>query len=363
MRRKTRQIRLGGVSIGGGAPVSVQSMTNTDTKDISATLRQAKRLKLRGCEILRLAVRDTNSAEAIARIKSKISMPVEADIHFDYRLALLAIASGADGIRLNPGNITKPAHLKEVISECKKAKIPVRIGVNSGSLPKTAKGKLPEDKMVKAALSCAGFFQKQGFYDIMLSLKSSDVATTINAYRKAAKRCDYPLHLGVTATGHGDESIIKSAIGIGTLLSEGIGDTIRVSLTGDPAQEVIIAKEILQALGLRYFRHEVIACPTCGRCQVDLIKIVKDFKRKLSTACPVPERSKWYGVNCELSTKQSFKIALMGCEVNGPGEAKEADIGIAFGKNSGILFKKGKIVKKVKAGDAVKELLKHIDKL
>lgn len=343
--RKTRRIKLAGLAIGAGAPVSVQSMTNTDTRDIISTVRQIKSLEKAGCEVIRLAVKNSDSAEAIAGIKSKVSLPVEADIHFDYRLALSAIASGADGIRLNPGNIYKPSQLKAVIKACRDNKIPVRIGVNSGSLPGIDVRRTVADRMVKAALRYIKIFERQGFYNIMVSLKASDAADTISAYRKMALLCDYPFHIGATATGEGQEAVIKSAIVIGTLLSEGIGDTIRVSLTGKPEDEVVVAKEILQGLGMRSFGHDVISCPTCGRCQVDLIRIVKDFKKRLTA------------YNLMLNTKRFCSIAIMGCEVNGPGEAREADIGIAFGRDSGILFKKGRIIKKVKAKDAVKELL------
>ena len=345
MTRKTRQINLGNIKIGRGAPISIQSMTNTDTRDINITLRQIKALKNAGCDVVRIAVKDVDSAKAIAKIKKNISMPIEADIHFDYKLALLAIESGVDAIRLNPGNISKPVDVRCVIVACKRKKIPIRIGINSGSLPKSKDAGSIADKMVKAALRYIKLFEKERFYDIMISLKASDVVTTIAAYRKMAALCKYPLHLGVTATGEGKEAIIKSAIGIGALLSEGIGDTIRVSMTGDPVQEVFIGKEILQALGLRRFRHEVIACPTCGRCQVDLERIVKQAKKELTT------------YNLHHPAKRFYSIAIMGCEVNGPGEAKEADIGIAFGKNSGMLFQKGRIVRKVKAKDAVKELV------
>jgi len=348
MIRKTRQIRLGDIEIGNGAPISIQSMTNTDTRDIAATLKQIRVLEGAGCEVVRIAVRDADSARALARIKSKTKMPIEADIHFDYRLALLAIESGVDGIRLNPGNIYKATQVKCIIAACKGKKIPVRIGVNSGSLPKCKNSKPIADNMVKAALKYIKLFEKERFYDIMISLKASDVATTIAAYRKMSLLCRYPLHLGVTATGEGTEALIKSAIGIGALLSEGIGDTIRVSLTGDPIEEVFIGKEILQALGKRYFKHDVISCPTCGRCQVDLIKMVREFKKKLARKNP----------HCMPDKK--LQIAIMGCAVNGPGEAKESDIGIAFGKESGMLFKKGKVIRKIKVKDAVNELLKLV---
>jgi len=343
---KTRQIRLGMVKIGGGAPISIQSMAKTDTKDIKATVRQIRRLERLGCEIIRVAVKDRESAKAISEIRPRISIPLEADIHFDYRLALLSIESGADGIRLNPGNISNPAHVREVIRAARIKGLPIRIGVNSGSLPGHS-GK-QSDGMVRLTSRYLKIFQKERFYDIMISLKASDVITTIEAYRKMAVLCDYPFHVGVTATGADTEGIIKSSIGIGALLSEGIGDTIRVSLTSDPAREIIVARQILQALDIRRFGPQIISCPTCGRCQVDLVKIAKDLKREL-VATRSPSKN-----------KRGLSIAIMGCEVNGPGEAKESDIGIAFGKGSGLIFKKGKILKKVKVSDAIKELLKEI---
>ena len=347
MIRKSIQIKLGDVKIGKGAPISIQSMTNTDTKDIKKTINQIKSLEKAGCEIIRVAVKDTDSAKAISKIKKAISIPLEADIHFDYRLALLAVENNVDGIRLNPGNIYKPTQVKEVIEICKKRKVPIRIGVNSGSL-KDHKAKSQSDSMVKSVLNYLKLFKKEKFNDIMISLKASDVSTTIDAYRKMAKYCNYPFHLGVTATGSGIDAIVKSSIGIGTLLAEGIGDTIRVSLTADPREEVLLAREILQALGIRRFHHEVISCPTCGRCQVNLENIVKQVKNKL------------YAKRYPLSAKQWLTIAIMGCEVNGPGEAKDADIGIAFGKKSGILFKKAKVIKKIKSEDTIKQLLKNI---
>lgn len=341
MRKKTRQIRVGRIRIGGGAPVSIQSMAKTDTKDVTATVKQIRRLEALGCEVIRVAVKDTNSASAIKKIKQKISIPLEADIHFDHRLALLAMESGADCIRLNPGNIFRPAHIREVIRTAEKKRIPIRIGVNSGSLPRSV------PNMVRLTLDYLKIFEKEKFYDIMISLKASDVIATIEAYRKMAKLRNYPLHLGVTATGVGSQGIIKSAIGIGTLLAEGIGDTIRVSLTGPPEEEVLVAKYILQTLGLRCFGPEIISCPTCGRCQVDLVTIARRIKDAVgNTKCAI--------------AKRPLSIAVMGCEVNGPGEAKEADIGIAFGKGSGIVFKKGKVLKKVKVKDSVRELIGQI---
>ncbi len=395
IRKQTRQITMGGLRIGGSAPVSIQSMVDIDTKDISSVTRQIRMLEKTGCEIIRVSVKDAGSARAIPEIKNFISIPLEADVHFDYRLAVLAAESGADGIRINPGNITKAAHIREIIKECKKRDIPIRIGVNSGSLPRLyaryGKGDNQPDAMVACALDCLKIFKKEGFDNIMISLKSSDTLSTISAYRKISKACDFPLHLGVTATGCGQEAVVKSAIGIGSLLSEGIGDTIRVSLTAHPRHEIKVSRQILQALGIRRFYHEVISCPTCGRCQVGLEKIVRQVKNQLpalhgSAGSPLTEYAKPRPAStssilksetcraqsqaCRVAKpgssalcakgKGALTIAIMGCEVNGPGEARDADIGIAFGKDSGILFKKGRIIKKVSTKNAVAELLREL---
>jgi (E)-4-hydroxy-3-methylbut-2-enyl-diphosphate synthase len=337
-RRKTRQVSVGSVKIGGGCPVSIQSMTKVDTSDVKAVVSEVHRLEAAGCEIIRVAVKSFDDALAIRDIKRKIKIPLVADIHFNYRLALESINSGADKIRLNPGNIGKREDIVAVIRSAKKAHIPIRIGVNSGS-----SGGLDP---VKLALSYIKLFEDNDFRDIIISLKASDVTETIEAYRRISGACDYPLHLGVTASGPYDSGIVKSAIGIGALLSDGIGDTIRVSLTADPVEEVIAAKRILGALKLRNFGHEVISCPTCGRCQVDLGAIVRNLEKELSA------------IRYPLSAKRGLTVAVMGCEVNGPGEAKEADIGIAFGKDSGMIFKKGRKMKKVAVNNAIKELLK-----
>ena len=344
-RRKTRQIKLGGVKIGGSASVSIQSMAKVVTADVNAVVRQIKELEKCGCEIIRVAIKNFEDAEAVRAIKRRIAIPLVADIHFDYRLALKAIASGADKIRLNPGNIRKAEEIKDVVRSAKKAKIPIRIGVNSGSVLRI---RGTRRDLVDAALGYIKIFERLDFHDIIISLKASDVVSTVEAYRKIAELCDYPLHLGVTAAGPHDSGIVKSSIGIGSLLLDGIGDTIRVSLTADPIEEVIAAKRILSAVGLRRFGPEIISCPTCGRCQVDLTGIVKDLERKLST------------IDYRPLTKSPLTIAIMGCEVNGPGEAREADIGIAFGKQSGILFKKGKIIKKVSVKNAINELFKSM---
>jgi len=334
----TKQIRVGKIKIGGKAPVVIQSMAKTDTRDVSATVRQIKELEKAGCEIVRVAIKDFQAARAIKKIRKRINIPLVADIHFDYRLAIEAIENGADKIRLNPGNIHKEEQIRAVARAAKKRKIPIRVGINSGSLKNASAG-----NMVKAAIDYIKILEKARFYDIIVSLKASDVLTTIEAYRKFAKSSRYPLHLGITAAGPVSTGLVKSSIGIGALLLQGIGDTIRVSLTAHPCEEVVAAKNILQALNLRNFGPEIISCPTCGRCQVDLQGIVARLSSRL-----------------EALGSRDVKIAVMGCEVNGPGEAKEADIGIAFGKSAGVLFKKGKIVKKVKVNEVDKVLYSYI---
>ena len=353
-RNITRQIRVGGVKIGGNAPVSIQSMTKVDTSNVKAVVAQIKKLEDAGCEVVRVAIKDTDDAKAIKDIKKKIKIPIVCDIHFNYKLALETISYGADKIRLNPGNIGKRQEIEQVVRAAKKAGIPIRIGLNSGSIFARLSKKITKHEvdlssaLVGSALGYVKIFEELNFRDIIISLKASDVATTVEAYRKISKLCDYPLHLGVTASGSYDNGIVKSSVGIGALLLDGIGDTIRVSLTADPLEEVIAAKRILSAAGLRKFGPEVISCPTCGRCQVDLGLIVKEVERKLATG------------NLSLATKSPLKIAIMGCEVNGPGEAKEAEVGIAFGKGFGMIFKKGKILKKVSVKNAVKELLRQL---
>lgn len=348
-RRKTRQASIGRVKVGGGAPVSIQSMTKTNTRDVKATVKQIKELEKEGCEIIRVAILDRETAETIPAIKKRIKIPLVADIHFDYKLALEAIENGADGIRINPGNIKDKGKIIQIMRRAREKIIPIRIGVNSGSLDrKKYKGPLAR-AMVRSALDSIKIFEKEKFYDIIVSLKASDVLTTTEAYRLIAKRCDYPLHLGITATGLPPSGIIKSAMGIGSLLLEGIGDTIRVSLTGPPQEEVRVGYEILRTLGLRK-GIEIIACPTCGRCEIDLIKIAKRIERELNCSM--------FNVQCSMP----LKVAIMGCVVNGPGEAREADIGIAGGKKIGIIFRKGRVIKKVREKDLVKTLLKEISK-
>lgn len=345
-RRKTRQVKVGGVKVGGAAPISIQSMTTTVTADSSATISQIKKLQSYGCEIVRVAVRDINDARAVKAIRKKINIPLVCDIHFDYRLALECIKQGADKIRLNPGNIRKIEEIADVVRSARRARIPIRVGVNSGS----AGGSSP-DALVGAAKKYLKILEGLDFHDIILSLKGSDVVSTVESYRKISGICDYPLHLGVTAAGPGEIGTVKSSIGIGSLLVGGIGDTVRVSLTAAPEEEVLAAKRILSALNLKSFGPEIVSCPTCGRCRVDLIKIVKKAQAAMVSN------------GCQMRSGRYPKVAIMGCEVNGPGEAKEADIGIAAGMGSGALFIKGKIIKRVKEDSFITELMKEMKKL
>lgn len=354
-RRKTRLIKVGDVKIGGGAPVSVQSMAKTDTRDVGATVRQIKELERAGCDIARVAVKDAAAANAIRDIKKKIRIPLVADIHFHYNLAIEAINAGADKIRLNPGNIKKKEDIRKVVTLARKRHIPIRIGINSGSLPD------PHRSMALSARDYIKIFESLDFYDIIVSLKASHVPEMIEAYRQMAEVCDYPLHLGVTAAGPGLRGIIKSTVGIGALLAEGIGDTIRVSLTGDPVGEVRAGQEILRSLGLKKGGVEIISCPTCGRCEVDLVKVVEEFERGIEKLSNHP--SGLASITRGPRDSGHLKVAVMGCIVNGPGEAKDADIGIAAGKHSGVLFRKGKPVKKVAEKDFVRVLLNEMDKI
>ncbi len=347
-RKKTRQISVGSIKIGGSAPISVQSMTNTDTRDVRNTVHQIRRLEEAGCEIIRVAVVDEEAARSLTEIKRKIRIPLIADIHFHYRLALKAMESGADGLRINPGNIGGKDRLKVIIGEAKSRSIPIRIGVNAGSLEKDLinrfEGSTPE-AMVESALRTIDWIEDLGFRLIKVSLKASDVIRTIEAYRLFSERSDYPLHLGVTEAGMGSRAIVKSSIGIGFLLSHGIGDTLRVSLTGDPVDEVRIGFDILRALRIRQRGVDLISCPTCGRCEVDLTHLVARMEKEVR------------------KISKPLTVAIMGCVVNGPGEAKEADIGIAGGRGSGVLFKRGKIVRRVKERDFVPVLLKEIHEM
>jgi len=346
-RKKTKRIYVGDVPIGDGAPIAVQSMTNTDTKDIEATLEQIKQLKKAGCEIVRLAVPDREAAESFGKIKQSVDIPLIADIHFDHRLAIMAIEKGADGIRINPGNMKKSG-LKEVIRAAKQASIPIRIGVNAGSLEKDLLEKYghpTSEALVESAIRSIRFFEDMGFDKIKISIKSSSVLDTIKAYELLSERTDYPLHLGVTEAGTLISGTVKSSIAIGYLLLKGIGDTLRVSLTRPPVEEVKVAYEILRAVGLRKVGPEIISCPTCGRCQIDLFSLVEEVEKGLS------------------DVKIPIKVAVMGCVVNGPGEAKEADIGIAGGKGNGILFKKGKLLKKVPEHLLAQTLIQEVKRM
>lgn len=350
-RRETRSLNIGSVGVGSGHPVSIQSMVKVPTSDVARASDQIRDLEAAGCEIVRLAVKSPEDARALADIKKETSIPLVADIHFDHRLALEAIESGVDKIRVNPGNIRKAEDIERVIKAAGQRGMPIRLGVNSGSLAEMASGKgSPAEAMVDGLLQYIEHFTKMDFNDIVISLKSSDVVTTVEAYRLMALKCDYPFHLGVTAAGSYEQGVVKSCVGIGGLLLDGIGDTVRVSLTGDPVDEVLTARNILSSVGLRKFGHEMIACPTCGRCQVDLVPIVKELEEELKNAV---------GEDASSPEKQLL-IAVMGCEVNGPGEAMAADIGIAFGKGKGAIFRKGVIVKTVKESEAIKELLNMI---
>ncbi|MBI4835177.1 MAG: flavodoxin-dependent (E)-4-hydroxy-3-methylbut-2-enyl-diphosphate synthase [Planctomycetes bacterium] len=352
-RHKTRAVWIGKVKVGGGVPVSVQSMTKTKTEDIKSTVRQIRELEDLGCQIIRLAIPRMSSAQAISKIKKQIHIPIEADIHFNPELALEVIKQGVNSVRLNPGNTTNKDAIREVVAQAKKREIPIRVGLNSGSVwgYKGKTGNTMEQKLVACAIEFSRFLESLKFRDIMVSLKASDVVSTINAYRLIAQKTDYPLHLGVTAAGPLNSSIIKSAIGIGSLLADGIGDTIRVSITGTPHDEVRIGHEILESLGLAKRRKpEIIACPTCGRCEIDIVKIVKQVESLIKN--PKSE-----------IRNPKLKIAIMGCVVNGPGEAREADIGIAGGKDFAFLFKHGKRIRKVPSGKIVPEFIKEIKKL
>lgn len=339
---------VGAVPVGGGAPVSIQSMCNTYTHDVEATVRQINLLAAAGCDIVRVAVPDLAAAKAIGAIKERISIPLVADIHFDYRLALEAIAAGADKVRINPGNIGSEDRVKAVANACAQKGIPIRIGVNGGSLekPLLAKyGKVCPEAMVESAFGHIALLNKYDFDDICVSLKSSSVPVAMQAYQLMHQRSDYPLHLGVTEAGTYEMGTIKSAIGIGGLLALGIGDTFRVTLTADPVEEVTVARRILQACGLRKDGPELIACPTCGRTRIDLIPLAQEVERRLE-GCTKP-----------------ITVAVMGCAVNGPGEASAADCGIAGGNGEGLLFRRGKVLKKVPQDQLVDELMKLIDEL
>ena len=344
----TRQINIGGVPVGGGAPVTIQSMCNTPTEDVEATVAQIHRLEQAGCDIVRVAVPNQAAARAVGAIRERISIPLVADIHFDYRLALEAVAAGADKVRINPGNIGGKERVKAVAQACRAKGVPIRIGVNGGSLEKSLLAKyggVTPEALVESAFGHIALLQKFDFDDICVSLKSSHVPTTMAAYRLMSLKSDYPLHLGVTETGTVRMGTIKSAVGIGGLLGFGIGDTLRVSLSADPVEEVYAARDILKALGLRQDGPNLISCPTCGRTRIDLIRLAEEVERRLK------------------GIEKPITVAVMGCVVNGPGEASAADVGIAGGDGAGLLFRRGEIVKKVPQDQLVDELFALIDTL
>ncbi|MFT9494969.1 flavodoxin-dependent (E)-4-hydroxy-3-methylbut-2-enyl-diphosphate synthase [Anaerosolibacter sp.] len=347
-RKVTRSVQCGNLKIGGDAPISIQSMTNTDTRDVQATVNQILRLEEAGCEIVRIAILDEEAANAIKRIKSQIHIPLVADIHFDYRLALLAIENGIDKLRLNPGNIGDIDRVRKVVEQAKSRNIPIRIGVNAGSIDNKILNKYGEinaDALVESAMEHIQILEHLDFQDIVISLKASDIRLTIEAYRLLSQKINYPLHIGITEAGTLWSGTVKSSIGIGSLLLDGLGDTVRVSLTGDPVEEIKVAKEILKSLRLRSFGVNLISCPTCGRCQIDLIQLANRIEEKLK------------------QVDKPITVAIMGCAVNGPGEAREADIGIAGGKSSALLFKKGEIIRKLSEDEIERVLLEEIDKL
>lgn len=348
-RRITRKINIGNIFVGGDAPISVQSMTNTKTHDITATVAQIYELAKAGCDIVRLAIPDKAAALAIDKIKAQTEVPLIADIHFDYQLALICIERGIDGLRINPGNIGGKEQVRAVVRAAKGRHIPIRIGVNAGSLDKQLLGKYgghpTAEALVESALDHIRLLEREDFFDIKISLKAHDVPLTLAAYRLMAQTVNYPLHLGVTEAGTYKSGVIKSAIGIGTLLAEGIGDTLRVSLTGDPVQEVKVGNEILKSLGLKEYGPTLISCPTCGRCNIDLGAIASQVEARLATI------------------KTPIQVAVMGCIVNGPGEAREADVGIAGGTGEGLVFRKGEIVRKVPEDQLVIALFEEIEQL
>ncbi len=346
-RRASKVIRVGGVEIGGAGPIVVQSMTKTDTRDIKATVRQIRQLEECGCEIVRVAVPDMDAARAIVDIKKQVSIPIIADIHFDYRLALEALKSGTDGLRLNPGNISDAAQIAAVVRAAKEREVPIRVGVNAGSLPKSSKKKAPVvQRMVDAALDEVQLLESLDFDLIKVSLKAFDVPTTIESYEAIAKKITYPLHLGITEAGLPWSGAIRSAVGLGVLLYEGIGDTIRVSLTtANACQEVEAAYEILKALKLREHGPTLVSCPSCGRSESDIVGLAEMLEKRLK------------------GVEKPIKVAVMGCVVNGPGEAKDADVGIACGKGRGVIFRKGEKVRIVEEDDLLEALMREVEKV
>ena len=348
-RRDTRRLMIGSVPVGAGAPITVQSMTNTKTQAVTETVEQISRLTAVGCDLVRLAVPDREAAKALAQIKLQVQVPLIADIHFDYRLALAALESGVDALRINPGNIGEAKYVRMVVDAAKERQVPIRIGVNAGSLDKRilAKhgGQVTAAGMVESALEHIRLLEELDFYDIKISLKAHDVPLTLAAYRLMSQTVNYPLHLGVTEAGTIRSGVIKSAVGIGALLAEGIGDTFRISLTGDPVREVEVGNEILKSLGMKEYGPTLISCPTCGRCNIDLEQLAQTVEEHLK------------------QVKKPLKVAVMGCAVNGPGEAREADIGLAGGKGEGLIFRKGVIVRKVAEAELMKAFLEELEQL
>ncbi len=347
-RKRTRQISIGGIKVGGDAPVSVQSMTKTDTRDVDKTVAQIQRLEAAGCEIVRVAIPDTVACERFGEIRERIALPLVADIHFDHRLAIKAMERGADSIRINPGTIRGRKRVEDIVGMAKDRDVPIRIGINAGSLERDLltkyEGATPE-AMVESALRSIRFMEDLDFHEIKVSLKASDVIRTIEAYRLISREVDYPLHLGVTEAGTVISGTIKSSIGIGLLLYEGIGDTLRVSLTGDPVEEVRVGYGILRALGLRQRGPDIISCPTCGRCEIDLIPMAEEVERRLS------------------HLRDPIRVAVMGCVVNGPGEAREADVGIAAGRGGGLLFREGKVLRKCLEEELIEAIVEEVEKM
>lgn len=347
-RRETKKIKIGNVYIGGDAPVAIQSMCNTDTRDVEATVAQIKKLIQAGCEIIRVAVPDMEAAKALGKIKKQINIPLVADIHFSAEYAMEAIAQGVDKLRINPGNIGSDEKVEMLVKECKKKNIPIRIGINAGSLEKEIlkkyNGKATAEGMVESAMRHIRILEKNNFYDIAISLKASDIERTVEAYRILSQKVDYPMHIGVTEAGTTFRGTIMSSIGLGILLYDGIGDTLRVSLTADPVEEVKVAWEILKSLGLRKRGITVTSCPTCGRTEIDLVKLANQVEEAL------------------VGIDKDIRVAVMGCVVNGPGEAKEADLAIVGGRGVGLIMKKGEIIKQVKEDKLLEEFIKEVNK-
>ncbi|MEW5806322.1 MAG: flavodoxin-dependent (E)-4-hydroxy-3-methylbut-2-enyl-diphosphate synthase [Acidobacteriota bacterium] len=346
VRKKTKKVMVGNLFIGGCAPITVQSMTKTDTRNIPATIKQIRRLEDAGCEIIRCAVPDGEAAEALREIKKKISIPLVADIHFDYRLALIAMEGGVDKLRINPGNIGERGRVEKVVRMAKERDIPIRIGVNSGSLEKDILKKYGEvnaEAMVESAMRHIAILESLDFGSIVISLKASDIQRTVASYRLLSEKVEYPLHIGITESGSSFRGAIKSSIGLGILLSEGIGDTLRVSITGNPEKEVEIGLEILRSMGIRQDGAFIVSCPVCGRCEIDMTGVAAEIEKSLSRI------------------RKPVRIAIMGCAVNGPGEAMEADLGIAGGKEEALIFRKGTIIRKVKERDIVEEFLREVE--